>query len=178
MGTQDWQQPIAVQVRLKNLEAEDFRRLAMVARELLGYNVVSVLNGDLQSALDIGYDGVHLPQQYWRTLPQIPSGMSWVSASVHSVKDISQVKDLNIDSLVVAPVFQPSWKPVDCLGIDGLKQIVEASNLPVYALGGINPENFHQCLEQGAHGIAVLSSVSQSIDPFKTIDQFLGRWIL
>jgi thiamine-phosphate pyrophosphorylase len=49
-------------------------------------------------------------------------------------------------------------------GLDGLRDVVEATSLPVVGIGGINPENAHEVLEAGAAGVAVVSAVGAAPD--------------
>ena len=42
------------------------------------------------------------------------------------------------------------------LGFSGLKQLIGQSSLPVYALGGMQPEHIEAAIQSGAQGIAAI----------------------
>ena len=44
-------------------------------------------------------------------------------------------------------------------GLDELREICNEINIPVYAIGGINKENYKSVLETGARGIAIMSTL-------------------
>ena len=48
-------------------------------------------------------------------------------------------------------------------GLEELKEICSKVNLPVYAIGGINKENYESVLEVGVSGIAIMSSLMKKI---------------
>uniref|UniRef100_UPI0004720B33 thiamine phosphate synthase n=1 Tax=Paenibacillus ehimensis TaxID=79264 RepID=UPI0004720B33 len=50
-------------------------------------------------------------------------------------------------------------------GLNGLAEAVEAADVPVLAIGGIEPQLVDDVLSTGAAGIAVLSSVLLHADP-------------
>ena len=66
--------------------------------------------------------------------------------------------------VLVAPVFAPTWKPATPIGLDGLAAIVAACQVPVLSLGGISAERVRGCLDAGAVGVAVASSVMLAAD--------------
>jgi thiamine-phosphate pyrophosphorylase len=50
-------------------------------------------------------------------------------------------------------------------GAVALKKIVENITLPVYAIGGIKPENIREVMGAGARGISLISAVLAAADP-------------
>jgi thiamine-phosphate diphosphorylase len=51
------------------------------------------------------------------------------------------------------------------IGLEGLTSVVQATTLPVLAIGGITLENAAATLEAGAAGVAVISAVMGAADP-------------
>jgi thiamine-phosphate pyrophosphorylase len=51
--------------------------------------------------------------------------------------------------------------------------LVETTSLPVFALGGVHVDNTAQCLEAGAYGIAVVSSIMSAADILQTVRAYL-----
>lgn len=134
-----------------------------------------LLNSNPHIAAELGYDGVHIPQNRVEPLPNSMEGLSWVSVAIHQSTELTSVEALGAHTIVVAPVFQPHWKQVTPLGISRLRTLVLQSTVPVYALGGINLNNIDDCLQQQVHGVAVLSSVLKARDPVQVIVQYLDR---
>ena len=102
-----------------------------------------------------GAHGVHLPGD--SIAPEelrriVPVGFL-IAVSCHTVEEVRAAK--GADFVVYGPVFSPLSKqdhrpPV---GFEGLR----AAEVPVLALGGITEENWRQCLDAGASGIAAIS---------------------
>lgn len=74
----------------------------------------------------------------------------------------------------VAPtISKPGYGPA--LGADGVRAAVEAAgDLPVFALGGVTPENARSFLDAGAHGVAVMGPVLRATDPLAVVDEYLA----
>ena len=175
LNNREWNNELAVQVRIKNQTDTQFRELAELAKSVLPSTVKVLLNSNPHIAAELGYDGVHIPQNRVEPLPNSMEGLSWVSVAIHQSTELTSVEALGAHTIVVAPVFQPHWKQVTPLGISRLRTLVLQSTVPVYALGGINLNNIDDCLQQQVHGVAVLSSVLKARDPVQVIVQYLDR---
>ncbi|MFK7848420.1 MAG: thiamine phosphate synthase [Rhodothermales bacterium] len=96
--------------------------------------------------------------------------------SAHTVEEGMQLAEAGVDYLFYSPIFATSSKPGHKgVGLDDLKTFCKAvGNVPVYALGGITPENCAACLKAGAQGVALLSgllnapAVSTAVTAYKT----------
>lgn len=104
--------------------------------------------------------GLHLPGgedvATWRAHDGI------LGVSTHSVEEALQAERSGADYVVLSPVFTPTSKPDDTrptLGIEGLRRAQEALSIPVYALGGVTPENAAEVLAV-CHGVAVLGALA------------------
>src|SRR6185436_6072105 len=129
-----------IQLRERDLEAAD---LAAVARDLLavtrGSGTRLVVNDRLDVALACGADGIHLrgdsiPVAAARRLA--PEGFL-IGRSVHGVDDADRAA--GADYLIAGTVFPTASKPASqpLLGLEGLRTIVSAAQVPVLAIGGI-----------------------------------------
>lgn len=175
LHNRDWNNELAVQVRIKNQTDTQFRELAELAKSVLPSTVRALLNGNPHIAAELGYDGVHFPQNRVEPHPVCNPGLSWISVAIHQTDELTYVEALGAHTIVVAPVFRPHWKPVSPLGISRLRTLVLQSPVPVFALGGINLNNIDECLQQQVHGVAVLSSVLKARDPIQVLEQYLDR---
>jgi len=59
----------------------------------------------------------------------------------------------------------PKDERLDALGSAGIARAVRAAPCPLFALGGVRPEDVGQALAAGAHGVAVLSGILGAADP-------------
>ncbi|HWG55531.1 MAG TPA: thiamine phosphate synthase, partial [Gaiellaceae bacterium] len=47
------------------------------------------------------------------------------------------------------------------IGLDGLREVCLAVNVPVVAIGGIDASNAGECIRAGASGVAVIRAVAE-----------------
>lgn len=130
-------------------------------------NVRVAVNDRVDVALAAGADGAQLGA---RSLPlaqarRIAPGLTF-GASVHD-RDSAQVAGAaGADWLTFGHVFPtPSHSGEAPRGLDRLAKIVQFSDLPVIAIGGIGVERVNDVLRSGAAGIAVISAILQAPDP-------------
>jgi len=71
------------------------------------------------------------------------------------------------------PVFGTTTKkdPKKTIGLDGLKAVTAAIDIPVVAIGGITSGTAASCLNAGAAGVAVISCVTRSDQPLESARQ-------
>ncbi|MCJ7772112.1 MAG: thiamine-phosphate kinase, partial [Desulfobacterales bacterium] len=91
-----------------------------------------------------------------------------IGISVSTLDELDKTDLLPCDYIGTGPVFPTDTKddthPV--IGLSGLKAVIEKVLFPVVAIGGINADNARSCLTNGAAGVAVISAISRSNDPF------------
>ena len=178
ISDKDWNNELAVQVRIKNQSPTQYYELAELAKSILPSSVRTLLNDDAQIAAELGYDGVHLPKTRLDTRSTYTETLSWVSVAIHETAELHYLELLDAHSIVVAPVFRPQWKDSTPLGLARLRSLVVQSSLPVFALGGIEYSNVDACKQQHVHGIAVLSSVLKARDPVDVLEKYIACFAL
>ncbi len=88
---------------------------------------------------------------------------SLISASCHCLDDVLKANDLNVDFIVLSPVNKTRSHPqAQVLGWDSFKALTAQSQMPVYALGGMDLDDMEQAKEYGAQGIAGISCFVES----------------
>ena len=161
-----------VQVRAPALERREFVRAVAKARRIMTGPALLVLSGPDNLAAELGYDGVHWPEA--RIPAKTPvGGPAFRSAAVHSIAAIRRAERAGATALVFSPVFSPSWKPTDAVGLGALQNATVATDLPVYALGGVSVERTSECLEAGANGVATVSGIATG-DPGAAIAAYVS----
>lgn len=122
-----------------------------------------LVNDHLDVALTIEADGVHLGQGDvdYRKARRSLGKNKIIGLSVEHADQLTKLDCGDIDYLGVGPIYPTRTKPnaANPIGIDGLKQIRAKTSLPLIAIGGINPHNVSQLLNQGADGVAVVSAI-------------------
>jgi thiamine-phosphate pyrophosphorylase len=132
-------------------------------------DVPFVINDDLELALALGADGVHLGQD---DLPvehaRARAGAALViGLSTHDLAQASGAQARGADLIGFGPVFATATKlnPDPVVGLDGLRAVRAASPLPVVAIGGIGLANVAQVRAAGCTLAAVISAVCAASDP-------------
>ena len=115
-------------------------------------------------------DVLHLPE--YSTLNE-NNYSQIVGRSVHSLKSAIESESRGADYLIAGTVYKtvshPYKKPE---GLSLIKSISSNVSIPVFAIGGIKPENIIPILQSGASGISTISSILSSDDPRKTAEIF------
>ncbi|HEX2082809.1 MAG TPA: Nudix family hydrolase [Xanthomonadaceae bacterium] len=119
-----------------------------------------LINHDVALARALGV-GVHLRAAQLAGLPQrpLPSDVA-VAASCHTVEELREAERLGCDFAVVGPVRETATHPdAPGLGWAGFAALREYSALPLYAIGGLGPQDIAEARQHGAQGIAAIRSL-------------------
>jgi thiamine-phosphate pyrophosphorylase len=165
-------QPVAVQVRARQLAGDDFVRAAAEARACAAPGVLLILNGPAAVASRLGYDGVHWPEA---AIPAEPpqSAPALCSAAVHGVEALERAERAGAGLVVFGAVYPPGSKPGIAAGLDALRAVAARARVPVFAIGGVTPERAAACRAAGASGVATISGVVGTGDPAAAIRAYL-----
>ena len=152
-----------VQLREKNLEKEAFLAEAWEIKALCRkYNVPFVINDDVDIALAVDADGVHVGQDDMEAgdvrAKLGPDKIIGVSA--HTVEEALLAQARGADYLGAGAVFPTGSKAdADDMSHEMLQAICEAVDIPVIAIGGITRNNVKELSGKGLSGIAVISAI-------------------
>lgn len=95
-----------------------------------------------------------------------------VGKSIHTIDEATRAEEEGADYIIFGNVFETNSKPgLPAQGIERLKNIKKAVNIPVIAIGGITTDNVQEVLPH-ADGIAVLSAMWQAVDRPGIIKEF------
>jgi thiamine-phosphate pyrophosphorylase len=128
-----------------------------------------IVNDRLDVALAVDADGLHVGQD--DLPPALARGLlgrgKLLGVSVGSVEEALRAKAEGADYLGASPIFATPTKS-DAprpMGLEGLRELAAAMDLPIVAIGGINASNAEAVIEAGASGLAVVSAIVSMPDP-------------
>jgi thiamine-phosphate pyrophosphorylase len=155
-----------LQLRLKGASTEElidrgapFRLLATE------YEVTFVVNDDVQAALALLADGVHLGRDDEGSELAVEAGMM-LGRSAATPAEAKEAELAGAGYIGAGPIWGTPTKP-DAdppIGLDGLRAISAAVQLPVIAIGGIDATNVRDCIDAGAFGVAVVRAAAQAAE--------------
>ncbi len=165
-----------VQIREKQLDSRQLLALVLEVRNTeLPEGTLLLVNERVDVALAASLDGVHLPESACSPDKLRPVAPKLIfGCSVHSQKSLRLAEESGADYLLFGPVFDtPSKRRYGApQGVERLGELCRTTTLPVFALGGITPENASCCMGEGAYGIAALSIFQEPSRFVETIEQF------
>jgi len=159
-----------IQLREKDLPARELESLARTAVRIIQESsrrgnqrpkTRLLINSRADVAIACGGDGVHLrsddisPRDV-RSVWSASHGDSSpiIAVSCHTADEVARAASEGADFAVFAPVFEKK-DMLDTLaaGLTALREVCQ-QKIAVLALGGVNLENAHSCIDAGAAGVA------------------------
>lgn len=155
-----------IQLRLKDVSTEELVERGAPFRELCRETeVMFVVNDDVEAAIELEADGVHLGKDDEGADLALSAGLL-VGRSAGTPVDAREAARNRAGYVGAGPVWETPSKP-DAdppIGLDGLRDICRAVPIPVVAIGGIDLSNARSCIEAGAAGIAVIRAARDAAE--------------
>ena len=168
-----------IQIREKDLDEKDF---LLEAEELLAlcrsYNVPFIVNDNVELAVKIGADGVHVGQSDMnaRDVRALIGNDKILGVSTQTVEQALFAQECGADYLGVGAVFPTGSKDdAEVLDRKTLMDICKAVSIPVVAIGGITKDNVCELKGTGIAGISVISAVFAQKDIQNATAELLKR---
>jgi thiamine-phosphate pyrophosphorylase len=160
-----------VQLRLKDAPTEEIVERGRPFRELW---VTFVVNDDVEAALELGADGVHLGRTDEGAERALSAGLM-LGLSAASVGESVEAERRGAAYVGAGPVWETPSKPDadPAIGLAGLRAICEAVAIPVVAIGGVDSSNAAACIGAGAAGVAVIRAARDARAVREAIDAAL-----
>jgi thiamine-phosphate pyrophosphorylase len=162
-----------VQLRLKDAPTERVIELGRPIAELCRLaGITFVVNDDVEAALALEADGVHLGRTDPGADKARAAGMM-LGLSAANVEEAVEAERDAAAYIGAGPVWATPTKP-DAdppIGLDGLAAICAAVSTPVVAIGGIDASNAADCLGAGASGVAVVRAAVDARALRQAIDE-------
>jgi thiamine-phosphate pyrophosphorylase len=157
-----------VQLRLKGATTEE---VVEAGRPFCDLPALFVVNDDVEAAIALGADGVHLGRDDVGAERAVEADLL-LGISATSVDEARAGQEVGAAYICAGPVWATPSKP-DAgrqIGLEGLAAICLVVSIPVVAIGGVDATNARDCLGAGAAGVAVLRAASDA----KAVNEALG----
>jgi len=161
-----------VQLREKGTTARERYELGTELRALTrDAGVPLIVNDRIDLAAAVDADGVHLGDD------DLPVSVARerlgpdaiVGRSVSTPSAAREAEAAGADYLGVGAVYGTDSKDTSPeqsnVGLDRIRAVREATDLPFVGIGGVTPENAAAVVEAGADGVAVISAITGADDP-------------
>ena len=157
-----------IQLREKELDEEVFLEEAVKLAALCKkYEVPFFVNDNVDIAIKCKADGIHVGQKDM-TASQVRQKVGenmMIGVSVHSVEEALEAVKNGADCLGVGAMFSTSTKTdANVLPKEILKDICEAVDVPVVAIGGIGKGNMAELSGTNVDGVALVSAIFAAED--------------
>lgn len=169
------------QFREKGLDAltnEHYEHFARQCQNLCHhYNVPFIVNDDIELALKLKADGIHIGQDDFPiSLVREKIGRQIIlGVSVHTADELQVAIENGADYVGIGPIFATTSKN-DAKAPSGTEFLQQARRhypeLPIVAIGGIDCQNTETVLKAGADGVAVISAICESSNIQQTVKTF------
>lgn len=160
--------PVGAGVVIRHPHAGPRARMAAQAMHVARRRRLTVLvSEDWRLAARLGAAGVHLPERQVRS-GRLAEILGWarrrkalLTMACHSRTALAQAARLGIDAALLSPIFPTASHPGAAgLGPLRFRLLVRRAEVPVLALGGVNPITARRLAGSGAHGLAAIGGLA------------------
>ena len=168
-----------IQLREKQLTTNQYYELAKMVKQITDtYQVPLIIDDRLDVCLAVDAAGLHigddeLPVSVAR---QVLGTEKILGVTAKTVKRALEAEKSGADYLGTGAIFPTTTKenaPITL--ISTLKDICQAVDIPVVAIGGLTCENIHQLSGTGIAGIAIVRDLMQARDIEARTQEFLTK---
>lgn len=159
--------PAGIILREKDMSPEEYETLAAAVMEICGrYDVKCILHSFSAIAMSLRAAAIHLPLHLLRELSQEQKAhFDVLGASCHSVDDALEAQAFGCTYITAGHVFETDCKKgLPGRGLEFLRNVCAAVDIPVYGIGGIYPHNIALVRSTGASGACLMSSLMATED--------------
>jgi len=165
------------QLRNKHKTAKENFQIGEKIRTILdGQDVLFIINDRVDIALCLDADGVHLGE---KDLPADIVKRKYnnliIGYSCNNLKDINYANQSNVDYIGIGPAFPTKTKEDHrtVLSKEDYIKLLNNTNLPAVAIGGITANNLDKFKNIPISGFAISSYICSSENPFEAVKNIL-----
>ncbi|GAB3548095.1 thiamine phosphate synthase [Spirosoma fluminis] len=162
-----------IQLREKAMTTRSFIELGTTLKTITQrYGAQLIINDRVDVALAVDADGVHIGQadMPYPLVRSLLGPDKIIGLSINSAAEVLAAQSYDaIDYLGVATIFATGTKldTVSLLGLPGLQDLCKHTQLPTFAIGGINVTNIQPVMQTGVTGVAVVSAICGQASPYE-----------
>lgn len=162
------------------LEGDALRTFAEACKKICHrYDVPFIVNDDIDLALAIDADGVHVGQEDG-DIPAIRrqiGSSKLLGVSTHNIEEALAAAEAGADYIGIGPIYSTKTK-VDAQSVIGPEMIRQVASLlpglPMVGIGGISERKASAVIRAGASGVAVVSAIAGQDDPLEAARRLKG----
>lgn len=156
--------PAGIVLREKDMEEGAYEALAREVQAICRrHQVPFIAHTFIGVAAQLDPDALHLPLPLLRRLRESGAALpAHLGTSCHSLEDVREAERLGCSYLIAGHIYATTCKPgLPPRGLAFLREVTAATELPVYAIGGITPARLAEVCAAGAAGGCAMSSLMQ-----------------
>lgn len=168
-----------VQLRMKNVPLEvlhqHIQRAKLVCKQ---FHCQLIINDYWKAAIEEKCDFIHLGQEDLvdANVEKIKKAGLKLGVSTHDASELNKALAVKPDYVALGPVYQTilkkmKWQPQGLEKVTRWEKLV--GDLPLVAIGGLNPERAKAVLEAGADSAAVVTDIALNKTPEDRVKQWL-----
>ena len=167
-----------VQLREKDAAFEEFVAVGKKVQDLCRkYQVPLIINDNIEVAKALGAEGVHLGQEdnKLEMARRILGNDAIIGISTHNVEEAKMAEAAGADYLGVGALYSTGSKAdAKNVGLETLRQVRAAVQLPLVGIGGITAATYPTVRATGAEGCAMISGILGADDIEATVRGLKG----
>lgn len=145
----------AIEQQLLGLTSEQLNKL------ILNFDIWNKLNSELKTKIK----SIHLKQSQLMQLKKgdLVTGKRFIAAC-HDAVSLQHAHHVGCDAAFLSPVYATQTHiDAKVLGWDSFIELASKSDIPVFALGGVNPSDLEQAQKHDAYGLAGIRGFSSIV---------------
>lgn len=168
-----------IQLRMKNVREDVLRQHIQRAKLICKqFHCQLIINDYWKIAIEEECDFIHLGQEDLAVanLDQIKKAGLKLGVSTHDASELNDALAAKPDYVALGPVYQTilkkmKWQPQGLEKVTRWKKLI--GDLPLVAIGGLNPERGVSALAAGADSAAVVTDIIMNKNPEDRVRQWL-----
>ncbi|MDR1721960.1 MAG: thiamine phosphate synthase [Methanobrevibacter sp.] len=168
--------PFKLILREKDLDKSSYCQLFQkLSSDYIEEGMDLVIHNHSDIGVSLGVKTIHFSFNEFKKLigedkKGVLANFKSIGVSIHSKEESKFAEENGANYLIAGHIFQTdSKKDLKPKGLSYLKEIVNNTSLDVYGIGGINLKNIDSVLKTGVKGVAIMSDIMKSKNPYKKV---------
>ncbi len=168
-----------LQYRNKKSNLKELRNEALQLKEICNkYNAIFLINDNVELALMVDADGVHLGQDDMdiEIARKLLGDNKIIGITAKTVEQAKSAEESRADYIGVGALNgSPTKTDAKKITIEELRDINNSVDILVYGIGGITVDNLSQDIIENVHGVCAISSILKSNNIKETVNSFINK---